>query len=66
MDMPRWIPAFAGMTLGNSALGQYPQKRMFAKAGGRDYLYRVVVDTQRVPPEVVTAYRTSKFQKYES
>lgn len=28
------------------------------------YLIRVFVDVDRTPPEVVTAYRTSKVQKY--
>jgi hypothetical protein len=28
------------------------------------YLLRVFVDTDRTPPEVVTVYRTSKFDKY--
>jgi len=28
------------------------------------YLLRVVVDVERHPPEVVTAYRTSKIDKY--
>lgn len=30
----------------------------------RSYLVRVFVDTDRQPPEVVTAYRTSKISKY--
>ena len=32
----------------------------------RDYLVRVFVDVDRDPPEVVTAYRTSKISKYRS
>ena len=31
---------------------------------GRVYLLRVVVDVDREPPEIVTAYRTSKVAKY--
>ncbi len=31
---------------------------------GRVYLLRVFVDTDRTPPEVVTAYRSSKITKY--
>ena len=31
---------------------------------GRLYLVRVFVDIDRVPPEVVTAYRTSKIEKH--
>ena len=30
----------------------------------KDYLVRVFVDTACKPPEVVTAYRTSKIEKY--
>ena len=30
----------------------------------KTYLVRVVVDVDRSPPEVVTAYRTSKIEKY--
>ena len=29
-----------------------------------DYLLRVIVDTDRKPPAVVSAYRTSKIRKY--
>lgn len=32
--------------------------------GARMYLVRVVVDIDREPAEVVTAYRTSKISKY--
>jgi hypothetical protein len=32
--------------------------------GGRVYLVRVFVDTDRHPAEVVTVYRTSKVSKY--
>ena len=28
------------------------------------YLVRIIVDVDRVPPEVVTAYRTSRIMKY--
>ena len=31
---------------------------------GEAYLYRVFVDSYTNPPEVVTAYRTSKVKKY--
>ena len=34
------------------------------KVGKRTYLIRVFVDTDRRPAEVVTAYRTSKIEKY--
>ncbi|HEX6175828.1 MAG TPA: hypothetical protein VF089_17590 [Candidatus Binatia bacterium] len=32
--------------------------------GGTEYLLRVFVDIDRVPAEIVTAYRTSKVAKY--
>jgi len=31
---------------------------------GREYLVRVFIDVDRLPAEVVTAYRTSKIAKY--
>lgn len=40
------------------------QKVVQLGAPRRDYLFRVFVDVDRVPPQVVTAYRTSKFAKY--
>ncbi len=36
----------------------------FDFGGGRLFLVRVVVDESRVPPVVVTVYRTSKIEKY--
>ena len=30
----------------------------------KDYVIRVIVDVDRTPNEVVTAYRTSKIDKY--
>ena len=32
--------------------------------GGHVFLLRVIVDESRVPPVVVTVYRTSKVEKY--
>lgn len=32
----------------------------------RDTLVRVFVDVDRMPPQIVTAYGTSKFAKYQS
>jgi hypothetical protein len=40
------------------------QSRMLMGDPGRTYLIRVVVDVDRQPAEVVTAYRTSKVSKY--
>jgi hypothetical protein len=38
--------------------------RVVAQAMVTGYLLRVFVDIDRDPPEVVTAYRTSKVEKY--
>ena len=40
------------------------QKRGKMGSPEREYLVRVVVDVDRDPIEVVTAYRTSKIEKY--
>jgi hypothetical protein len=40
--------------------------RIGAQAMLGRYLYRVFIDIDRTPPEVVTAYRTSKIEKYRS
>ena len=38
--------------------------RVVAQGMSGDYLLRVFVDVDRDPPEVVTAYRTSRIDKY--
>jgi len=38
--------------------------RVRAGEPARTYLVRVIVDVDRTPPEVVTAYRTSRMAKY--
>ena len=40
------------------------QSRIELEGSGNVYLLRVVVDIDRQPAEVVTAYRTSKVEKY--
>lgn len=40
------------------------QTRVEAGTPQKTYLLRVFVDVDRHPPEVVTAYRTSKISKY--
>jgi len=40
------------------------QSRLTRGDPPKTYLLRVFVDTDRHPPEVVTAYRTSKVEKY--
>jgi hypothetical protein len=53
----------------------HPEQRIVVRSGrevaqsrielaGRRYLLRVFVDVDRSPAEVVTAYRTSKIEKY--
>jgi hypothetical protein len=40
------------------------QKRLPLGTPAGDYLVRVFVDVDRTPPEIVTAYRTSRLAKY--
>jgi hypothetical protein len=40
------------------------QSRISMRKPEGTYLVRVFVDVNRKPPEVVTAYRTSKIEKY--
>ena len=40
------------------------QSRVEFEEPGKTYLLRVFVDIDRQPAEVVTAYRTSKVEKY--
>jgi hypothetical protein len=40
--------------------------RIVAQGMVGGYLLRVFVDVDRMPPEVVTAYRTSKIEKYRN
>ncbi len=40
--------------------------RVVVQGGAGEHLLRVFVDVDRTPPEVVTAYRTSKIGKYRS
>lgn len=44
--------------------GRVVYQSRFAKEDGRVYLLRVIVDVDRVPAAVVTAYWTSKVRKY--
>jgi len=61
------------------AVLQEPEQIMAVRAGriiaqavldigepARKYLVRVVVDIDRKPPEVVTAYKTSRIEKYRN
>jgi hypothetical protein len=54
---------------------RHPERRVPVRKGrdvlqrkfqeqSQEYLIRVFVDTDRIPPEVVTAYKTSKLKKY--
>ena len=40
------------------------QSRFVDESSEKTYLVRVFVDVWRTPPEVVTAYKTSKIEKY--
>ena len=40
------------------------QSKVQFDASNKMYLIRVFIDIDREPPEVVTAYRTSKIEKY--
>ena len=40
------------------------QKTLSLGTTPRNYLLRVFVDVDRTPPEIVTAYRTSRLAKY--
>ena len=46
--------------------GRVVAQKIVLAAQGRRYLLRVFVDVDRVPPQVVTVYRTSKIDKYRS
>ena len=41
------------------------QRKMTTGPSATIYLVRVIVDVDRDPPEVVTAYRTSRIDRYE-
>jgi len=43
---------------------QVLQSRLAADEEGKEYLLRVFLGVDREPPDVVTAYRTSKVGKY--
>jgi hypothetical protein len=49
-----------------SAPGRWIYRSRFTFEGGKMYLVRLVVDEGEQPPAVVTAYRTSKIEKYWS
>jgi hypothetical protein len=36
------------------------------REGNKQYLYRVLVNTEKQPQMVITAYKTSKIEKYEN
>jgi len=46
--------------------GRWIRQSRLQFEGGRMYLLRVVVDEDERPPLIVTAYRTSKIEKYWS
>jgi hypothetical protein len=57
------VAIFAEGALGRNLTNVY-QSRIEAGKPPQKYLLRVFVDVDREPPDVVTAYRTSKIDKY--
>ena len=51
---------------GDSGTGRWIHQSRLRFEDGKIYLLRVVVDEDERPPVVVTAYRTSKIEKYWS
>jgi hypothetical protein len=49
-----------------SRAGRWIYQSRLAFEDGKIYLVRVVVDEEEEPPAIVTAYRTSKIEKYWS
>ena len=49
-----------------SRTGRWIYQSRLAFEDGKIYLVRVVVDEDEEPPAIVTAYRTSKIEKYWS
>ena len=47
-------------------ISEVREGRIVAQGLVGGYLFRVFVDVDRTPPEVVTVYRTSKIEKYRS
>ena len=60
MDHPE--QRFAGESCG----ARWIYQSRFPLEGGKIYLLRVVVDEDESPPVIITAYRTSKIEKYWS
>ena len=52
--------------LDESRAGRWIYQSRLAFEDGKIYLVRVVVDEDEEPPAIVTAYRTSKIEKYWS
>ena len=49
----------------NEGEGQLIYQKMISSEGTDDYLVRVFVNSNKIPNLVKTAYRTSKFSKYQ-
>jgi hypothetical protein len=63
-EMIRWVLAAPEQRLEVRPGRIVLQSKVAMGVPARSYLVRVFVDTDRQPPEVVTAYRTSKILKY--
>jgi SH3-like domain-containing protein len=76
-----WEMARRGIPLALvEAVMEHPEQRLVDESGtgrwihqsrlrfgdGKMYLLRVVVDEEEEPPAIITAYRTSKIEKYWS
>lgn len=49
------------VSLQNDSVAVYSK---IVEIDSKTYLYRVFVNSEKIPPLIVTAYRTSKFEKY--
>jgi hypothetical protein len=56
----------AGHRAAHRACRRWIYQSRLAFEDGKIYLLRVVVDEQEEPPAIITAYRTSKIEKYWS
>lgn len=63
-DMVREILASPEQTVDVRPGRVIRQSRVWMGDPPKHYLVRVIVDIDRAPPEVVTAYRTSRIEKY--
>jgi hypothetical protein len=63
-DLLRWVLEHPEQRYLGRPGREVVQARVTMGASPKLYLVRVFLDVDRSPPEVVTAYRTSKIEKY--